>query len=690
MSAPPAAPAKSQVTIYEDTSWERMFSSEVGRLIGYARPWITLGVLFGAGYVTHRLWGHMPAVPWAASGFVVAAVGLGCFTWALSGLAVIGRAHSAATIAALLVWLNIATITGPGQSVTGGLFGIIGGTVAASWNVRASARRKLTAAAADGGGNPAGRLSEWFRDAAKEAGITPAKVRVTELGPARAEAVAVLPPGKVHADLQAKVAAIESAGKVPPGAITTTADPDRADLANIVLSDPRVLTSAIPWPGPSAPGASIAHPLRPGIWQDGEPVMYVIVGHHIFAMGASGSGKSFGGCWNLLGEIFTRPDACAIGVDIRKGEQTFGPMRPALHRVETTVKGARSAVDDVESILTPRTNWLTERGLQKWETGCGLSYLFFWMEETPDIWEKLTSPGQDKLISIARALRSGGGTLVFSVQRNTWDQVPTIIRDQMASMCFGLNDAGSNRYGLSTAQQDAGVDPSEWGTRYPGKAVLDAPTIPLDRIAMPLRTYSWGDNADLMAAHAAAYPISARPVDPITAQIVGGPAAPAAPATAAVPAAPAPRPVAVLTRASGDEHQGDNPAADDDDEGPGDPCAEYLTIPDPSPDISEDITDADAPIEPDPDDAEFEFTGTAEKMTPDDARAEFARQLADWAAEGRAEFAPRDLRDLMDRTGMSRAWVQARLKDACETDNPPIERDDNGGVYRLLSPRRAA
>jgi hypothetical protein len=679
MPAPSTAPAKSQITVYEDTSWERMFSSEVGRLIGYARPWATLGVLFLLGYLAHALWGRMPAVPWAASALWVSAIGLGCFTWTISRLAPVGRAHSAATIAAVAAWLAIATVTGPGQEVTGGLLGIIGGAVAASWNVRLSARNKLNAATSDGqGGTPAGRLSEWFRDAANEAGITPAKVRVTEIGPARAEAVAMLPPGKTHADLQAKVAAIESAGKVPPGSIVTTADPDRADMAKVTLSDPRVLTLPIPWPGPSAPGASIAAPLRPGIWQDGEPVMYVIVGHHIFAMGASGSGKSIGGCWNLVGEIITRPDAATLGADITKGDQTFGPLRPALHRVESDAKGARALVDDVHSVIKPRTDWLAERGLQKWETGCGLSYLFVWLEETPDIWEKLSSKGEDNLISTARAFRSCGGTLVFSVQRNTWDQVPTIIRSQMASMCFGLNDAKDCSYGLSEAQQDAGVNPAEWGTRYPGKAVLDAPTIPLDRIAMPLRTYSWGENADLMTAHAAAYPISARPVDPITAQICGGSTA------GAVPAAPVPaRPAVTLTRASGDEHQADDAGSGEDD-GPGNPVAEYLTIEDPSPDISADIPGPDAPIEADPDDAEFEFTDDGQKMTPDDARAEFARQLAAFAAEGRETFAPRDLYGLMERTGMKRGWLQARLKEACEADNPPIERDDNGGVYRIL------
>jgi len=668
-STAPQAPAKpGTLTVYEDTSWERMWSSEVSRLITYARPWFTLGILYPAAWIAHRLWGHMPAVPWAMSGLMLAAAGLAAFAWGISRLQPIGRAHSAATVALVLTWLAVATDTGPGQEITGGMLGIIGGTIAVSWNLRSSARANINAAHA-AGQDPAGRLSAWFKDAADKAGMPGAKLTNVEIGPAKATATAILPPGRTAADLVAKVPAIESAGKVPPAALTASPDADQANRALVTLSDPRIFGQPIPWPGPSAPGTSIANPLRPGIWQDGEPVMYVIVGHHVFAMGASGAGKSIGGGWNLVGEIITRPDAAVIGADITKGDQTFGPLRPALHRFETTAAGARSLVDDVHGIIKPRTDYLAERGLQKWETGCGLSYLVIWLEETPDIWDKLTGKGEERLINTARALRSGGGTLVFSVQRNTWDQVPTIIRSQMASMCFGLNDAADCRYGLSEKQQDAGVNPAEWGTRTPGKAVLDAPTIPLERVTMPLRTYSWGGNADLITAHATAYPASERPTDPITAQICGGTPMPATP-----PATPGQRETVALTRPADDLDEPDEPDSD--------PCAEYLTTEDPSPDITAQQVDPDAPIQADPGDEPFEFD-QPERMSPDDAREAFAAQLAAWADEGRETFAPRDLRDLMTRIGMSRAWVQARLKEACEADSGPIERDDNAGVYRL-------
>jgi hypothetical protein len=687
------APARpnSQVTILEDTSWERLWASETSHLIGYVRPWAALAASFGVGYVTHRLWGHMPDVPWAASVLTLGAVGLPGFAWLTSRLAPVGRAHTAATTAALMAWLDIATITGPATQLAGGLIGLVGGCVALSWNLRGNARNRL-ADAHRGGGQPADRLSAWFADAAREAGIPATLTGITATA-AKATGTVQLDDGKTAADLLGKIPAIESAAKLPPGAIITTLDPDRADHAGFTMSDPRVLTRPIPWPGASAPGQSIAKPLRPGVWQTGDPVMYVIVGHHIYMMGASGSGKSIGGGWNLLGEVMTRPDAAILGIDITKGEQTFGPLRPAFHRFERDIKGSRDLVGGLAGILQPRTDYLAAKGLQKWAEGCGLSYLVMWVEETGDVFDKIGSKGEDQLINTARALRSAGGTLVFSVQRNTFDQVPTIIRGQMASMCFGLNDPQDNRFGLSEAQQNAGVNPAEWGIRHPGKAYLDAPTIPEALITTPLRTYDWGGNADAMAAHAAAWPASLRPVDPITAQICGGPVASDGPSTgiatdaAPAPAVPAPRPSVTLTAPAADVQAEDAqaPEADDDADPVGDPVGDYLDgADDPSPEITAAaIADGpDAPIETDPDDVPFDFA-PGEKMAPDDARRAFADQLAAWRQDGRETFAPRDFGPVMRRTGMGRAWVQARLKDAIEADAPEIERDDKAGCYRF-------
>jgi hypothetical protein len=77
---------------------------------------------------------------------------------------------------------------------------------------------------------------------------------------------------------------IEGALGLPPGSMTVAANMDRADLAQVTLSDPRVMRKSIPWPGASNPGGSVADPIRPGVWQDLDDVEYVVAGHHLQIM----------------------------------------------------------------------------------------------------------------------------------------------------------------------------------------------------------------------------------------------------------------------------------------------------------------------------------------------------------------------------------------------------------------------
>jgi hypothetical protein len=708
-----------QVTVYEDTSWERLLAGETGRLIGYVRPWLGLGAAFGAGAVSHALWGHDPhLVPWAASAYSVSAVAMPGFAWFASRLAPFGRAHTAFSVASLMAWLDVATIAGAATPATGAMAGILGGLLALSWNIRGHARAR----AANPNHNPNDRLAALFADASKEVGMS-AKLNGIALTPSRATATVQLEDGKTAADLLHKVPAIESAAALPPGSITTTTDPDRADRAGFVLSDPRVLTRPVPWPGPSAPGASIGEPLRVGMWQDGEPVMYKIVGHHIYMMGMSGSGKSMGGAWNILGEAMTRPDVAILMCDTTKGFQTAGPLLPGINRFERTKKGAASLIADIHGIIQARTDYLASKGLQKWEPGCGLSYLICWFEETGQLMTALGSRSESQMDAMATTLRSAGGSLVHSLQRNTYDQLNTLVRAQMSSMCFGLSDPNDAKYGLSEAQQNAGVPVAEWKDRYPGRAVLDAPTIPEDRITMPLRAFHWGEGkpaSDAMLAHANAWPVSMRPVDPITAQICGAPVAEngpvtgkstAAPATVTAPARPsvtltaAPEPAPAAGPAGHpDEDQDpdeDRQAADgyaDDDEDPdqdpediGDPVGEVLAgVEDPSPDITAAVAASDyftTPIGPEPGDQPFEFV-TGPKMSPAESRQVLARQLDAWREAGRESFRPGDFKDVMKATGNGRTWVQKVLGEYIDADDPVIERDDSGPerCYRFRTP----
>jgi hypothetical protein len=245
------------------------------------------------------------------------------------------------------------------------------------------------------------------------------------------------------------------------------------------------MRKALPWEGPSRSGTSISLPLEPGLWQDATRVQYVITGHHLMIMGMSGSGKSFGAAWSLLSELVTRHDVAVLAADVTKGEQSFGPLRPALHLFETTKESARALLTAVHAAIRPRTDFLAERGYQKWQEDCGLTYVVVWLEEAPDIIDSLGDKGRERWLSSLKAARSAGITFVISLQRADWTQLPTLARGQLAKLCMGVENAHDAAFGLSEAQQARNCQPELWATSQPGMAYLHAPGIPDDRIAMP-------------------------------------------------------------------------------------------------------------------------------------------------------------------------------------------------------------
>jgi hypothetical protein len=75
-----------------------------------------------------------------------------------------------------------------------------------------------------------------------------------------------LPAGQKTADDVVKKAEyLESGMHLPPGSVSISGSDDDAAEAELIITDPRVMKKPIPWPGPSAPGGSIALPLRLGV-----------------------------------------------------------------------------------------------------------------------------------------------------------------------------------------------------------------------------------------------------------------------------------------------------------------------------------------------------------------------------------------------------------------------------------------
>lgn len=552
---------KQTLEIAQNEGMERLIVSLVSKLAVLAPPWIVGVLIFILGAISHAKWGAPPAVTWATMAGTLATAGLTLLTYAVSHhRGALGRPLSTATTAATGLWFTVATITGVTTDVTFGMMFFGGTTLAIGWNIRAVIR---TSDGESGVQDPLGNLFDKFKP---KAGLDGARVRTKQGSEHKVKGELNVPDGKTVDDVQKKLPVLEAAAGVPVGSFQMAGDPDNAGKASFTVTDPRVMRRPLPWPGAYAPGASIAEALRIALSQDMDPVLHAIVGHHLQIMGMSGSGKSIGACWNYLAEIITRYDVAVLAADITKGEQTLGPLRPALHRFETTKEGVRRMIDDIHREVKARTDWLSERGYQKWVEGCGLTYWVIWLEECPDILDALGDTRLEKtFMPMLKAIRSAGGTVVMSLQRSDYSQMPTLARGQLAHMCMGVANSQDASFGLSEAQQEREARPELWANKQPGMAYLDAPSIPDTHIAMPLRTYAWGKTDQESSAnirqHVAQWPAKAKEVCAFTTRVADPSGSAALPGTGgAIPMPPAGTgtATAVLDRSNvGDDYPGD-------------------------------------------------------------------------------------------------------------------------------------
>ncbi|MBD2894771.1 hypothetical protein amrb99_36980 [Actinomadura sp. RB99] len=622
-----------QIALTEESSWERVKAAQASKLMTLAPPWLLWPLIAGVGTALHALFGRGSAVAWSAIGLTLGSVLLTGVTWLVAHeRGFLGRGSATATTAAVSMWVTACSVAGFTQPVIL-WFWVAGGLVtAAAWNIRTVIRSRQGAQ----GVNDA--LAFLFDANKDKANLDGARMATVKAGDRKIEAAMALPAGeKVVADIQKKTEHIEGAMGLPPGTMTVAPNMDRADLAHVTLSDPRLMREPIGWPGPSRPGGSIAEPLRPAVWQDGEDVEHILIGHHLQAMGKTGAGKSIGAAWNYIAEIVTRHDAAVFAADITKGEQSLGPLRPALHRFETTKGGVRSLINDMHAQLKPRTDWLSARGFANWEPGCGLTYQIGWFEEVPDIFDALGDKGTETFLKLLKAIRSAGGSIILSLQRSDWSQMPTVARGQLAHLTFGVANSQDAAFGLSEAQDDAGARPELWGSSQPGMAYLDAPSIDRARIAMPLRTFAWlkpdgvTPDTDALRAHAEQWPAAAKTIDEFTAAIASSRVSP--------------------------------PTVKDSDDDPDDIDRDDWTptvdTEDPDPEVTGDIDD---PITDDPEDQEFTFSRPAERLSAAELRTAVLSQCSTWLDEGREDFATKDLAPVWTAAGASRQTVQRLLR----------------------------
>jgi hypothetical protein len=155
------------------------------------------------------------------------------------------------------------------------------------------------------------------------------------------------------------------------------------------------------------------------------------------------------------------------------------------------------------------------------------------------------------MFPLLRKIRTAGWSLIYSLHRASYDQMPTFLRDMVSMMTMGCNSWDAARFGLSPVQIESDAcHPEMWADDpdHRGKFYLHAPVLDKAHRLMAGRFWDWGPGTRKMTEHAAKYPAAERPWDEVTLPLflpLLGEASPVPRQPAAASRAPAPATAAV-------------------------------------------------------------------------------------------------------------------------------------------------
>jgi hypothetical protein len=657
----------------------------------YAPPWLLGGVIVAAGWGTHWLWGRqLPEAAWATAGILAGTAVLTALTWGYSkARETLLRAHSTVVTALAGLAVMVTTVIGTPKSwLSVEVFG--GVLVAISWNVR-----RLDVIRGEG------RDDHGRGDVGDQLGLPGAKFGKAKVTGPKAEVVVRAADGQDYTDVQKAAKQLNALAHLPPNSVRVVPDQDDSSRATFVMVAGNVLRDQLDWPGPSHPGGTMADPLHPGMYEDGEPEQLWLAGNwspgrgkhvvhrnatHLLVMGMSGSGKTIAALI-LAVEILTRRHVVLFWVDTVKGLQSARPIEAGIDWLVTDRMVARQLLIRLKDAVAYRARVLGERGFREWWPGCGLPYLVVWIEEAPSV-----VADSSVITELSERMRSVGMSLVLSMQRASNDRLPPSTAANLgAVMCFGIGDKGGFddvRFALSDETVAAGAHPEAWGAARPGFHYLEAPGVESDRWSTKARTFVEDDDA--LARVVAEWAHVRATLDEGTAACFGDAYTsrdqPIAPAAAA---RPGPQPT------EEDDMDDDFDGADDGDEADEDYHAEDgpddWPIPEqPEPDLAAKVNPR-APID--------QWGGDREEVDlgpEDDGRPALTREtkervfdelLAGFLAAGRAEVRMAEFVEAwFERTGQPASKGRPFLHEMLgqRIDQGQVERAEEGrGVYRL-------
>lgn len=287
---------------------------------------------------------------------------------------------------------------------------------------------------------------------------------------------------------------IASALDVPVGGVRMIRDHNTPRTGRIEISPVDMLEHPPAWPGLSAPGGSIAEPLRIAVYQTGAPIPIYLPGDPaegrnamgvMILLGQPGSGKTELQLF-LAAEARSRRDAEVVYIDGRKGLQLPKAFRDAMHLMIHNAQDGERYLGGLIAEVARRAAQIGGHGHEQWTAGCAKcpKYLLVIVDEASKFLES-----EDTLVELTESVRSAGIGMLLGIQRATGDRMPTSVRTSIGgAICMGVKDVGEGARVLSEETIEAGADPG-WKNRKPGALYAELPGTDPDDWSLPGRTY---------------------------------------------------------------------------------------------------------------------------------------------------------------------------------------------------------
>jgi hypothetical protein len=489
-------------------------------------------------------------------------------------------------------------------------------------------------------------------------------------------------PGVEFAELQKAQGAIATLVPTSKNNVRLIPDPERPGEGDMEITAHDHISKPPAWPGLSAPGQSIALPIKLCVYGNGRPVPIYLPGDSkvnrnaiglLVIAGQPGAGKTEF-VLEFSAEVLSRCDTDLTVIDARKGEQLPQWLKDGA-RVITDMDAAESFIARLVDKVAERAGVLGRAGFKQWAQGCPLRFEVVVIDEAAKL---VASRNEDEMVELAESVRSVGILLVLVQQRVTVDRLPSSVKKARGgSICMGVADDREAGRILSESTMNAGASPGSLGNRKPGCLYAELPGIPEEDWSRMARTYL-PPAPEQLAAAVAPFVTTARPASP-----------------AARPARPAgPRRTTIDLLGEDAEVVDGDRDEDRDDEDP-----DHLDLRDDDPECPPEQADPDIAEGGDPREPirmpsrgpriAFAATAEDERWTKAQLMDLLRASLLDAYDQGTTRFKPADLGPLVEHVGpdnLKPPRLSGYLGELCKPGPDRLLRKDRDNGWYVIEP----